>query len=229
MPRPLRLVVFLVLAALVGLPAPAAAQEAAPSDLPAPAVRRAPQKAFALSLVLPGLGHRYAHGGSWRGAASGFALGDAALWTGLLATLWRRDQLEESFETLAATRAAADVAGKDRTFFLNLASFRSSDAFLDAQLRNRAWDRVAYVSDPSFQWAWTSEADFQRFRDLREDHESLGRRRSVLAGVLVGNRLLAALLAARATGRANRAALALSLAPPPPGSDVPRLDLRVRF
>ncbi len=33
-------------------------------------VRKSSGKAVALSLLLPGLGHRYAHDGSWRGAAS---------------------------------------------------------------------------------------------------------------------------------------------------------------
>ncbi len=186
------------------------------------------RKAFVLSLVLPGLGHRYVHGGSWNGAATLFAGVEAGVWLGLANNVWRHDQVVESYRTLAAARAGAEVAGKDRRFFLNLATYRSSDEYLDVQLRARNWDALDYVRDPAFQWAWATEADFLRFRDRREQAESLRRRRTFLAAVLVGNRVLAGLSALRAVRRANRSLpgpLSLRLAPPPPAAHAPLLCL----
>ncbi len=213
---------YLLLALLVAVPVQA--QDAAE---PQPS-RKSGKKAFALSLLLPGLGHRYAHGGSWAGSATVFALADASLWASLVGTTWRRDDLVQSYTTLAASRADAKVAGKDRTFFLNLASFHSSDEFREVMLRNRAWDQIDYVSDRAFHWAWASEEDFQAFRALRDDAESMRRRRGVVVSLLVANRLLAGLTALRATGRANARLpeVSLSLAP---AADLPLVNLTMRF
>ncbi len=208
------------------LPGSIRAQEA-PERAP-----RSPGKAALLSLLLPGLGHRYAHDGSWRGAASLFALADAGFWLGLAGAQWQPDQVVQSYRTLAAAGAGAQLDGKDRRFFLNLAAFPSSDAFREAQLRNRAWDQIDYVSDPAFQWHWTSETDFRTYRRLRDDADAWSRRRTLFISTLVANRLLAALTALRAANRANQDAaadLALSVAPPPPYGALPVLHLSVRW
>jgi len=214
---------ILVLAVLLALPAarPARAQEAA----------RSSKKAFALSLLVPGLGHRYVHGGDWDGAASFYALADAGLWLGLVGTEVRRGTLTSDYETLAALHAGADVAGKDRQFFLNLATYRSSDEFLDVVLRNRAWDQIDYVAERTNQWEWETEAAFLQFRTMREDAESLRRRRTLFVGLLVANRLVSAFTALRAAGRAGDGSpdLTLSMAPPPADSRAPMLNLQVRF
>ncbi|GAB5518210.1 MAG: hypothetical protein RhofKO_04610 [Rhodothermales bacterium] len=200
----MRVLLVVLLGVLLAVPA----QGQAVSD-----AARSPQKAFALSLAVPGLGHRYAQGGSWHGGATTFALADAALWTSLIASVWRQDHLIQSYETLAVSQAGADINGKDRTFYLNLASFESSEVYLETQLRNRAWDRIDYVEDPAFQWDWSSTAAFADFRDLRENAESLRRRRPILIGLLVANRLVAGLSSIRAVGRSNASTMAFSAAP----------------
>lgn len=216
-----RLLRGLSLGALCGLfllagPAPSArAQAAAPSA----------GKAFARSLVVPGWGHRYAHGGRWHGAASAFALADAGLWLGLLGTEVRRAEQVEAYTTFAAARADADVDGKNRTFFLNLAAYPSSDAYREAKLRQRAWNEIDYVADRSFQWAWETDDAFRRFQALRDDAESLRRRRTGLVAALVANRLVSGLLAARAARRAED--VTLGFAAPPPGADLPMLQVRL--
>lgn len=213
---------------LCAVAAPVAAQPVAPPG-PAPSADGpSARKALALSLVLPGLGHRYVHGGDWNGTATLFALTDAALWSGLLGAQWNRDRLTGSYETLAATRADAVIDGKSRTFFLNLATYRTSDEYREVALRNRAWDQVDYVDDPAYQWAWASESDFLKYRQLRDDAESLGRRRSALVAVLVANRLIAGFSAVRSARRAQDAPdLTLSLSPS--RTNAPWVHLGLRF
>ncbi|WP_456425326.1 hypothetical protein [Rhodocaloribacter sp.] len=206
---------------------PASAQE---RPIPETVRLKSPRKAFAMSLLFPGLGHRYAQNGRWGGGGSLFAFADAGLWLGLIGTEWRRNSLVQSFETLAATRAHAQVEGKGRTFFLNLAAFHSSEEYLEVQLRNRAWDQLDYVSERAFQWAWETEEDFQKFRRLRSDSETLRNRRFVFIAALVSNRIIAGLFAVRAANRTNGAAnLSVTLGPPPPDASLPRLDLRLTF
>lgn len=186
-------------------------------------------KAFLLSLALPGLGHRYVHQGDWDGGASLFAAADVGLWLGLVGTVVRQNQLADGYRTLASMRAGADVSGKDRTFFLTVGSYRSSDEFIEAQLRSRAWDQIDYVSSESYQWEWQSEEDFLRFRSMREDAESVRRRAPIFAALLVGNRLVSGLLAIRAAGRADDADVSVSLAPSAVDPDRIALNLRARF
>lgn len=212
--------------------APVSAQEVPPASteqlLPAP---KSPRKALGLSILLPGLGHRYAQSGSWKGAATAFALADVGFWVGLFGAQWRHDQTVQSYETLAAGRASAQIEGKDRRFFLNMALFYSSQEYLDTQLRNRAWDQIDYVSDPSFQWQWSSDEDLQKYRELRDEADSWGRRRALFISALVANRLIAGLTSIRAANRANQALenMQLSFAPPPRHEEWPVVHLSVRF
>ena len=153
---------------------------------------------------------------------------DIALWISLINATWQQDNLVQSYETLAASRAGADIEGKNRAFYLNLATFMSSDEYLSFQLRNRFWNRIDYVADPSFQWAWSSEEDFQNFRGLREDAESFRRRRGIFIALLVANRVLSGITA---SGKANRArnAVELSFSAPPVYEKYPILNASIKF
>lgn len=183
--------------------------------------------AFGLSMLLPGLGHRYVNENSWTGWAKTYAAADVSLWLSLIGGEWRRNDLVQSYTTLASGSADALVDGKDRTFFLNLASFESSDVYRETMLRNRSWDLIDYVDDAAFQWEWDSQESFNRYRDLRDDAESLRRRRSILIASLVANRLISGAIAARSAGRSRRSQVTASLAPPV--ESAPVLSLRVQF
>lgn len=186
-------------------------------------------KAFGLSLILPGLGQRYVNSGSWGGWGTAFAITDASLWIALFGGEWHRDQLVESYTSLAVGGASADVDGKDRTFFLNLATYRSSDAYLETVLRNRAWDQIDYVDSPSFQWNWSSDSDFLRFRGLREDAESLRRRRGIIIASLVANRIISGIMAAWRASRFRTESMTIQLGAPPKFSSLPKAQLKIRF
>lgn len=214
---------------------PSTAQAGSVMTSPVPAesaaVARAPsgKAAFLRSLLLPGLGHRYARG-RWERSGIVFTATETLLWLNLFGGEFRRDHLVESYTTLAAGSADADVSGKDRTFFLNLASFESSDEFRDVMLRTRQWDRIDYVNDPAFFWDWESTEDFARYRELREDAESLRRRRSVLIASLVANRVISGVLSARRAGKMDDGArITVEFDPPPRGSALPVARLGLTF
>jgi hypothetical protein len=188
-----------------------------------------PGKAFLLSAAIPGAGHAYVQQGNWRGAATAYAAADVSLWAGLLATIVRHDQLTTSYYSLASTRADAIVADKNRTFFLYLGSYRSSDEFREAMLRTRQWDLADYTADRAYQWQWQREEDFLRYRELREDAESLRRRRTFIVALLAGNRALSAVTAARFAARSNRSADVDVNLGYHPSSELPLVGLRLTW
>lgn len=153
-------------------------------------------------------------------------MADAALWTSLFGVTWRRSSLVDSYEALAVSAAGADLTGKDRAFILRLASYRSSDEYFETALRLRAWEELEAMEDETYRWSWTSDEDYLRFRDLRNDAESLGRRRTLLVASLVANRLLSGILSARRAGRPSDLSVAFR---PAPSGTVPTLDLALRF
>lgn len=198
--------------------------EVAQQDAPG---HRSSGKAFALSLVWPGLGHRYVHQG-WSRSATFFAATDVAWALNLIGARWREADLIQNYETWAAGHAGAEVAGKSRAFFLNLGIYDTTAEFRAALLRSRNWDQLEQTEDPAFQWAWTSEADRLQYRGLRDEAETMGRRVSLFTATLVANRLLSGLtaaLSARSFNRARRVTLTLQPAPTERTTPVARLTL----
>src|SRR5690606_15069081 len=153
---PMRFVLFAVLlttAVPVGAQSPVVPRLAPePLDPLAPVEGYAVQArsgaaAFGLSLLVPGLGHRYANG-AWGPASSAHAVADAALWVGLIEAGVRLGRAEDSYETLAALRADAEVEGQGRGFFLNLSRYRSSEDYVEALLRERRWNELEEAQRP---------------------------------------------------------------------------------
>ncbi len=161
------------------------------------------RKAGLLSLAAPGLGHRYANGDGWGTAGSAFILAEAGLWLGLASAEWQRRHSRQSYQSIATSRAGAEIRGKDRRFYLLLGDYSSSSAYVeDLQIRRR-WDQLAYASDAANQWKWSTDADWATYRKLRAQADTWSRRRSLLISSLVANRVLAALSAVLSVRRSR--------------------------
>lgn len=158
--------------------------------------QKSPAKAFGLSLVVPGMGHRYVNDGRWGGAGSVFVTADITLWVGLAATILQEDHFVDGYSNLVALRAGNTLDGKNRAFELALGSYESSDEYLDALLRSRQWDRIESAQDPANRWSWESSVDRDRYVELRNDADEAGRRKTALIGALVVNRLISGITAA---------------------------------
>jgi len=85
------------------------------------------------------------------------------------------------------------------------------------------------VDDPAYQWEWISEEQFAEYGRIREDAETLRRRRTFFVTSLVANRLISSFTALRAAGRARSARMEVSLGVPPVDASAPLLELRYRF
>lgn len=187
-------------------------------------------KAFALSMLLPGLGQRYLQDGQWNGWAPVFTGADAALGLRLAGTIWYRDQQVEAYRTLAAGSAGADVESKNRSFFVQMAAYESQKRYVEYLLRSRQWVALEEAEDPSRFWNWSSEDDWDRYRETRSNADALNRRRTILITALVANRLVSgvtALLQARSNDNVPEAAV--DLTPGAGGKLTPRLRMRFEW
>ena len=194
--------VLIVVGSLISTGAAAQIADEAPPS-------RSARKALGLSLLVPGLGHRYANGGHWGKSGSFFLAADIGIIVSLIGTRWRESDLETTYRTLASSKAGTDLTGKNRAFVLSLGSYDSSDEFKDVLLRTRQWDRIAGAEDPANYWDWESEQDRLDYRDLREDADAMGRRASWMIAALVANRVVSgvtAMLRARNSGGADLSA-----------------------
>jgi hypothetical protein len=153
-------------------------------------------KAFGLSLLVPGLGHRYVNDGRWGGAGSIFVAADITLWLGLATTIAQENHFVDGYSTQVVRKAGNTLEGKNRSFELALASYDSSDEYLDALLRSRQWDRLDGAQDPDNQWNWETSQDRSTYVELRNDADSADRRTKALMGALIVNRLISGITAA---------------------------------
>ena len=170
-----------------------------------------PRKAVLLSVLVPGLGHRYINGGEWNGGATFLVLAEAGLWLGFGTSHWQHNQAVQSYRTFATTHAGAQLEGKDRRYLVTIGSYLSSDSYREDHLRQRRWDQISYVDDPAYHWHWTSEAEMNTYRSLRGDADTWSQRRTIFIATMAANRVLSAILALISARKASERPLAASI------------------
>ncbi|MBN1559982.1 hypothetical protein JW998_07010, partial [candidate division KSB1 bacterium] len=111
-------------------------------------------KAMFMSLLVPGLGQRYAEANGKAAAFFGVEIGLWLTFSGLTAYgNWR----ENDYETLAAAHADVNLDGKNHTYFINVGNFDSIYDYNEYRLRQRDW--ANYYQDVDFwYWNWSSRA-----------------------------------------------------------------------
>jgi hypothetical protein len=139
--------------------------------------------AFMRSLLIPGWGQRRAGA---KTAARNFFVTEVLLWSGFTAFQVYGNWLKDDYKLLAATHAAAEVAGKDDQFFVDMGNFISVEEFNQNRLRRRD---VQGLYDPATHfWQWDTDAQRQRFENLRiRSDKAHSRALFVVAGVLTNH------------------------------------------
>jgi hypothetical protein len=202
------------LAARASIDALAVAQLDAPASTPgAGADYRSPARAFFLSMLLPGLGQRYA--GHPKKAVA-FYIGEAALWTSFAVFKIQGNVREEDFENWAQQFASAKVDGYDRDedYFQTISRYLSSDDYnLEIKVLARLVhpdsraDQLAYIDEFSIRgddtWEWASPERRNDFRVIRHRALDADRYANWTLGGLVLLRVLSGIDAALGARHAN--------------------------
>ncbi|MCU0452189.1 MAG: hypothetical protein MUE68_00875 [Bacteroidetes bacterium] len=164
--------------------------------------RRSVLVAVAASLILPGAGEFYA--GNFEESGQ-YSLGaEAALWITYAGFHLHGSWVRTDARTFGTQMAGVSFDGKDSDFEVNIGNFLTVEAYNDTKLRNREFGKL--YTDPAYAWAWTSDADRNRFREERIRSDRIFQAAKFAVAGLVVNRIISAFAAGRGAAAANRAA-----------------------
>ena len=155
-----------------------------------PRVAKSPPKAALLSILLPGLGERYAGG---RKSAKFFLFTEGVFWTGLFAFQKLNTTRENTFRAYAATRAGATAGKRPNSHYDRLSAY---DSIYDYNARLQYVEGASSMplpETPDNFWEWDSQASRQHFRTLRSKATWARTRGFLFAGALIFNRFASAL------------------------------------
>ena len=157
-------------------------------------------KAFFLSLLLPGMGERYA--GSKK-MSYVFLTSEVLLWAGY-GSFWTYGQWrKEDYRVFAATHAGVDLAGKTDTYFVNIGNYADIYEYNQAKLRQRNLDDY-YRDTEAYFWQWDSAGNRAKFEGIRIASDRAFNRSLFTLGGILANHLISAIHAVWAVHRHNR-------------------------
>ncbi len=157
-------------------------------------------KAFLLSLLLPGLGERYA--GS-KSKSQVFMAAEVSLWLSYAGFVTYRDWRKQDYETFAAAHAGVELRGKSDSYFIDLGNYQSIYDYNAAKLRQRNLPEY-YTDVETYYWNWDSDANRARFEQLRISADKADNRALFAIGAVLANHVVSAIDAIWTVTRYNR-------------------------
>jgi hypothetical protein len=154
---------------------------------------KSPKKAAFLSILLPGLGERYAGG---QKSVKFFFFTEGMFWTGLFAFKKLNATRENTYRTFATARAGATTTQRPNSFYDRLTSFDSIYDY-NARLQYVEGDQTTpLLETPENFWEWDTRASRKQFQELRSKATWARTRSFLFVGALLFNRFASALNAA---------------------------------
>jgi len=146
-------------------------------------------KAFLYSLILPGLGEKYA--GANKKAQFFFAT-EISLWLGYSGFVTYRDWRKDDYKTYAASHAGVELEGKSDSYFVDIGNYDSIYEYNAAKLRQR--NLPDYYRDiENNYWNWENEAYRQKFDQLRISADKANNRATFVVGAILANHVISAI------------------------------------
>jgi len=146
-------------------------------------------KAFLFSLILPGLGERYA--GAHKKAQFFFA-SEITLWLGYAGFITYRDWRKDDYKTYAASYAEVDLEGKSDSYFVDIGNYDSIYEYNEAKLRQRNLPDY-YRDEEKYYWNWDNQTHRDKFEQLRISADNANNRATFVVGAILANHVLSAI------------------------------------
>jgi hypothetical protein len=103
--------------------------------------------------------------------------------------------LDDGF-SLAETYAGISLTDKSRSLQLAVSDYDSFQEYNETMLRLRNWNRLL-ADTPENHWTWDSSERRVEYQELREQADQAGRAMPIAISLMVANRVVSALSAAR--------------------------------
>ena len=181
---------------------------------------KSPKKAAFLSILLPGLGEKYAGG---QKSVKFFFFTEGMFWTGLFAFKKLNATRENTYRAFATARAGATSIKKANSFYDRLSTY---DSIYDYNTR------LQYVEGelanplaeiPENFWEWDTRTSREQFRELRSKATWARTRSFLFVGALLFNRFASTLNAANIAAKTLPTAI---IVPTPEGDLQAQLQFR---
>jgi hypothetical protein len=158
--------------------------------------------AVVASLIVPGMGELYV--GSFE-TGKYHLIAESGLWLTYAGFRIHSNWLRQDAQTFAKEHAGANFTNKNDQYAVNIGNFNTTAEYNDTKSRNREYDLIYFTeSYPDYLWNWDSDANRQRFKDIRIHSDQVKNNAKFLIGVVVVNHLISAFSAARKATAYNR-------------------------
>lgn len=178
-----------------------------------PSEEKSVGKAFGLSLVLPGLGQKYAGDD---GAATGFFIAEAAIWTAFVVFQVQGRKREDGYQEYSQTFARVASDGHSDDYYQALTEFNSSQEYEEAIKSEGRFELYPDAAAATLQqyyldnrvgdfepWVWSSDGQRRDFRQQRSASKSAYRRSGYMVAAALLNRVISSFLAVRSARNTN--------------------------
>jgi hypothetical protein len=145
------------------------------------------------SLLLPGMGELYADGFD-EGRYS--LIAEGGLWLTYASFQQYGSWIRNDARNFASSHAGAAISGKDDQYFVDLGNFNDTYEYNEKQLRDRELEKL-YDANAGYFWKWDSDESRREYRSLRVSSERVLNNSKFVVAVIVVNRIISAVNAAR--------------------------------
>ena len=155
--------------------------------------RKNPTLAVVYSLLLPGMGELYA--GNYN-AGKYFTIAEGGLLVALGSVQWYANWLQHDARGFAVQHAHVIDDGKSDQYFVDIGAANNVYDFNEAILRLRDINKT-YDPNSAYAWAWDTEPNRARYRDLRVTSDEMFNNVRFVVAVMAVNNLVSAINAGR--------------------------------
>jgi hypothetical protein len=157
--------------------------------------------AAVFSLIIPGAGEYYAEGFS-RGKY--FTIAETGLWLTYAGFQIYGNHIRNDAREYAILKAGLLGSGKGDDYFVDIGNFDNIYQYNEKKLQDRRIDLLYDPAGGNF-WQWNSNADRQRYRDLRISSDNILYNSRFVIAAIIANHIISAISAGKAAADYNKA------------------------
>ncbi|MAJ44562.1 MAG: hypothetical protein CMF96_07445 [Candidatus Marinimicrobia bacterium] len=139
------------------------------------------------SLILPGWGQLSENQSN---SAKKFFIQEGVMWFSFFGSIWTSDYYEQSYLTFAKENAEIDLRGLDLQMAVDVGNYSNLIEYNDNKQRRRQFNLVLDENDINNHWQWNSDANREKFKNMRINSGLSKKFSSFMIAGLIGHRII---------------------------------------